>query len=205
MKKVLTAALFALLAIHFPLAAQEFGFSDEDAGDISGAAGGGNALAVSIGGEAGASILGFVDDFSDGAGHTRLGNVFSGKLKFTAETSRAMGVINLKLAPGLVYYGEKSPVYVDEAYVGAYFGILDITGGLRKLTWGKADSLGPLDVINPLDYSDLSDLSDAVNLKIPRSLVHASLHIGQFSKLEGVFVPNFEPVRFAESGRWAPA
>ncbi|MDR2110849.1 MAG: hypothetical protein LBP32_06025, partial [Spirochaetaceae bacterium] len=23
------------------------------------------------------------------------------------------------------------------------------------------------------------------------------------SKLEGVFVPNFEPVRFAESGRWA--
>jgi hypothetical protein len=27
--------------------------------------------------------------------------------------------------------------------------------------------------------------------------------LGQFSKLQGVFVPNFEPVRFAKDGRWA--
>jgi hypothetical protein len=27
----------------------------------------------------------------------------------------------------------------------------------------------------------------------------------QTAKLEGVFVPNFEPIRFAESGRWTPA
>jgi hypothetical protein len=115
-------------------------------------------------------------------------------------------VINLRLAPAPVYYDEKSPVYVDEAYITAYFGMLDITGGLRKLTWGKADSMGPLDVVNPLDYSDLSDLSDMMNLKIAHPLVHASFRFGQFSKLEGVFVPNFEPVRFAEAGdRWAPA
>jgi hypothetical protein len=48
----------------------------------------------------------------------------------------------LNLAPGLVYYDEKSPVYVDEAYLTAYFGKLDVTGGFRKLTWGKADSMG---------------------------------------------------------------
>jgi hypothetical protein len=65
--------------------------------------------------------------------------------------------------------------------------------------------MGPLDVINPLDYADLSDLSDTMKLKIPRPLVHASLVLGQFSKLEGVFVPTFEPLRFAESGRWAQA
>ncbi|MDR1175993.1 MAG: hypothetical protein LBK83_11060 [Treponema sp.] len=181
-----------------------FGFDDETAGGtFSGE--GGSAPAVSIGGEVSVSMTGFVDDFSDGADNTRLGDIFSGTLNFTAETTYADGVINLKLAPALVYYDEKSPVYVDEAYIRAYFGKLDITGGLRKLTWGKADSMGPLDVVNPLDYSDLSDLSDMMNLKIARPLIHASFVLGQFSKLEGVFVPNFEPARFAASGRWAPA
>jgi hypothetical protein len=150
-------------------------------------------------------MTGFVDDFSDGTENTRLGDIFSGTLKFSAETSRAAGIINLKLAPGPVYYDEKSPVYVDEAYVRSWFGGFDIEGGLRKLTWGKADSMGPLDVVNPLNYSDLSDLGDMMSLKIARPLVHASLLVGRFSKLEGVFVPNFEPTCFAGSGRWTPA
>jgi hypothetical protein len=57
--------------------------------------------------------------------------------------------------------------------------------------------------VNPLDYSDLSDLSDMMNLKIARPLIHASFVLGQFSKLEGVFVPNFEPGGFASTGPWA--
>jgi hypothetical protein len=48
-------------------------------------------------------------------------------------------------------------------------------------------------------------LSDLSSIKIARPLVHASYSFGQFSKVEGVFVPAFEPVRFATSGRWAPA
>jgi hypothetical protein len=205
MRKILPVTLAALLAIPFPLAAQEFGFGfgDEDPGSALGGSGGD--LAVSVGGEVGAALLGFTSDFEDGADHIRFGDIFSGKLNFAAENSSAAGVINLKLAPGPVYYNGESPVYIDEAYISAYFGILDIEGGLRKLTWGKADSMGPLDIINPLDYSDLSDLSDAMNLKIPRPLIHASLRLGQFSKLEGVFVPSFEPVRFAETGPWVPA
>jgi hypothetical protein len=150
-------------------------------------------------------MTGFIGDFADGPGNTRLGDIFLGKLNFTAETTYAEGVVNLKVAPGPLYYDGTSPVYVDEAYVTAYFGKVSVEGGLRKLTWGKADSMGPLDVVNPLDYSDLTDLSDMMNLKIARPLIHASLVLGQFSKLEGVFVPNFEPVNFAESGRWAPA
>jgi hypothetical protein len=182
-----------------------FGFDDEAAGGMGGSlSGGGSTPAVSIGGEVSASMTGFIDDFSDGL-DDRLGNIFSGKLKFSAETTYAEGVVNLKLAPGLVYYSEKSPVYVDEAYVRAYFGRFDIEGGLRKLTWGKADSMGPLDVVNPLDYSDLSDLSDMMNLKIARPLIHVSFVLGQFSKLECVFVPNFEPAGFESSGPWASA
>ncbi|GHV87447.1 hypothetical protein AGMMS50255_7430 [Spirochaetia bacterium] len=31
--------------------------------------------------------------------------------------------------------------YLGEAYVRAYFGIVDIEGGLRRITWGKADEV----------------------------------------------------------------
>jgi hypothetical protein len=205
--KLLVGCVILGVALSVPLSAQDFGFGfdDEETEDTFGGNGGGIPLAVSIGGEVQVSLFGFVEDFADGADDTRLGDIFSGKLNFSIETSRAKGIINLKLAPGLVYYDEKSPVYIDEGYVTAYFGNVDVEAGLRKLTWGKADSMGPLDVVNPLDYSDLSDLSDMMNLKIARPLVHASLRLGQFNKLEGVFVPSFEPLRFAETGRWAPS
>jgi hypothetical protein len=185
-------------------AGQGFGFGSEAETDAVFGGIGGAASAVHIGGEIEASALGFFDDFDDGADAVRLGGIFSGKLNFSAETSRAGGVINLKLAPGLVYYDKRSPVFIDEAYLTAYFGKFDLEAGLRKLTWGKADSLGPLDVINPQDYSDLSNIGDARNLKIARPLVHASLRLGTFSKLESVFIPNFTPLRFADTGRWAP-
>ena len=144
-------------------------------------------------------MTGFIDDFSNGAETIQLGEIFTGELNFTADTPIATGVINLKLQTST------QPVAIDEAYVCAYFGSFDVEGGIRKLSWGKADIMGPLDVINPLDYSDIGKLGDRTGLKIARPLIHASFHFGQFSKLEGVFVPTFEPVRFAESGRWAPA
>jgi hypothetical protein len=213
-------AVFCLMVfILLPLSAQNgfaeqsgfaaqsfgFGFDDEGGADAAGISGGllpGGILplAVSIGGEVSASIAGYVDDFADGASRTRLGDIFSGKLNFAAETSRADAVINLNLRPQT-----DSPIAIDEAYLRVYFGSLDIEGGLRKLTWGKADSFGPLDVINPLDNSDMTDLGDMMKLKIARPLIHASYRIGSFSKIEGVFVPNFEPLRLAAEGRWRPA
>jgi len=186
--------LAALLALS-PLSAQGFGF-DNDGGDGDF---GGNAVNVTVSGEVSATLLGFIDDFSEGTDHVKLGDIFSGKLNFSAGTSFADGVINLNIQP------EEQPVSIDEAYIRVFFGSLEIEGGLRKLTWGKADSFGPLDVINPLDYSELTDLSDTMNLKIARPLIHASYRIGSFSKIEGVFVPYFEPLRYADEGRWIPA
>jgi hypothetical protein len=199
MKRCIVLTVLALIAGF--LNAQEFGFGN-DSGDSSESGSGKNAMAlsVSIGGEVSASLLGYFDDFSQGANHTQLGDIFSGKLNFSAGTSFADGVIKLNLQT------TPQPVSIDEAYVRAYFGGLEIEGGLRKLTWGKADSFGPLDVINPLDYSELTDLSDPMNLKIARPLVHASYRIGSFTKIEALFVPIFEPLRFAEKdSRWEPS
>jgi hypothetical protein len=211
MKKLLVriTVIFMLFCGTFGTFAQDFGFSFDDEDGSGLFSGDGGPLAVSIGGEVSAAMTGFIDDFSDGTEDVRLGDIFSGKLNFSIESSLAKGVINLKLAPGAVYYQASSPVYVDEAYVTAYFNKFDITGGLRKLTWGKADSSGPLDIINPLDsseiYPEMADNNNLMGLKIARPMIHVSSRLGQFSKLEGVFVPNFKPVRFAENGRWAPA
>jgi hypothetical protein len=190
--------VLAIMLALFPLTAHGFGFDDDD-GESNPS---GKAATVTVGGEVSASLLGYADDFSEGADHVQLGDIFSGSLNFSAGMSFADAVINLNLQPA---EQPISPISIDEAYVRVFFGSLEIEGGLRKLTWGKADSFSPLDVINPLDYSELTDLSDTMNLKIARPLIHASYRVGSFSKIEGVFVPSFEPLRYAKEGRWAPA
>jgi hypothetical protein len=197
-KPVLLNTAVLLLLPLASLAAQDFGFgfNDEDTGESSGDS---RAPAVSVSGEVTASLLGYTGDFSDGADHIKPGDIFSGKLIFSAGGSAAEAVINLNLTT------TDSPVAIDEAYLHVYFGSFDVEAGLRKLTWGKADSFGPLDVINPLDNTEMTELNDIMTLKIARPLIHGSLRTGQFSKLEAVFVPVFEPHRLALSGRWAPA
>jgi hypothetical protein len=207
MRFVLVLALGTLLFVPgAPAAAQDdfgFGFSDEEA---EGDSGSGEAVSgfgtVSIGGEVSASLTGFVGDFSD-AEKVDLGDLFEAGLNFSASGANAEAVINLKLTP--VFDGSSSPLSVDEAYIRAYFGSFDVEGGLRKLTWGKADILGPLDVINPLDFSDYTRMNDAGDMKIARPLLHASFRIGSFTKLEGVFVPVFRGHNIDMEGRWKDA
>jgi len=200
MNKNIILLLLAAAVLTANLPAQDFGFGfGDDYGDLDSDTGGSakKALTFAIGGEISASITGYFNNFLKDDDRIRLQDVFSGRLNFTARTSFADGVVNLRLKSNL------SPV--DEAYIRLYFGSFEIEGGLRKLTWGKSDSMGPLDVINPMNYSELTGFSDTMNLKIARPLIHASYRIGSFSKIEAVFVPTFEPLRYAEGGRWVPA
>ncbi|MDR1030844.1 MAG: hypothetical protein LBL76_08225 [Treponema sp.] len=198
-RKFLAIFSVFLAAGIMPLVSQDFGFGfgDDDTVDTAIAAPGASS-AVTIRGEVSASLLGYVDDFSEGLDHTQLGDIFSGNLNFAAGNSLGDAVINLNLS------NDPSPVTFDEVYLRTYFGKFEIEGGLRKLTWGKADSFGPLDVINPLDYTEITDVSDSLNMKIARPLIHAAVRAGQFSKWEAVFVPTFKPHLFATEGRWAP-
>ena len=98
-----------------------------------------------------------------------------------------------------------TPLIIDEAYLRAYISAVNIEVGYRKLIWGKVDSNGPLDVINPIDYTDLINITDLRERKIARPMIHITLNAGSFSKLEGVFIPNFTPHRFATEGRWMPS
>ena len=180
--------------------AQDFGFGFSD-NETEMSSSGSKTVQVELGGEASASMIGYTSDIKEGPDHVALGDIFSGKLKFSASNAFADGIVNLNLVP------DESPVSIDEAYVRAYFGRFDIEAGLRKLSWGKADSLGPLDVINPLDYSkifiEMADNVSLLNVKIARPLVHAAFRFGEFSKIEGVFVPWFQPHYIPRTGRWA--
>jgi hypothetical protein len=187
---------FFCLAAAAP--AQDFGFEDfEESGD-SEASG-----AVKIKGEVSAELQGFFDDFStpQKTGRIDFGDIFAGRLDFSVSGAAAEGIIKLDIHPSR---DGASPVDIDEAYLRAFLGPVNIEGGLRKLTWGKADTFGPLDLINPLDYSDLSALTDPESLKIARPMLHVSWTMGDFSKLEAVFVPWFQGHSFATSERWMP-
>ncbi|MDR2392737.1 MAG: hypothetical protein LBD93_01035 [Treponema sp.] len=206
MGRLLFTWIIFLLPFSMLLSAQDFGFGfdgdEASSSSFSAFEGAGERPAVAISGEVSASMTGYGDDFLDGARQVKLGTLFSGKLNFSASASMAEGIIKLKLRPKV------NPISIDEAYIRAYLGRFDIEAGLRKLSWGKADSFGPLDVVNPLDsseiYPEMADNTDLMGIKIPRPLMHASVRLGQFSKLEGVFVPTFEPHGFAETERWVP-
>ncbi|GHV77238.1 hypothetical protein AGMMS49942_20590 [Spirochaetia bacterium] len=194
-------ALALLLPASLPLAAQEFGFGDiADEGD-AGRGGSSLPFALSVSGEAGVELLSYVKELDDPS-DTALDIKFKGKLNFKAEGTIAKAVINLNVSAPEEDFID-GVLSIDEAYLQAYFGDFEIEGGLRKLTWGKADSNGPLDVINPFDYSEFVNLTDLMKIKLPRPLIHGSYRIGSFSKLEAVVLPWFAPHRFAETGRWA--
>ena len=206
MKKALIFGTLLFCLGFFPgLGAEEsfgFGFDGEEEGDSPGLS---LPLSVKIGGGVTAELGAFVRDFNsrEKLENTTLGNIFSGDLDFSVSGSAAEAVIKLDLKAD--FQNLRAVVSFDEAYVRAFFGPVDIEGGLRKLSWGRADSFGPLDVINPLDYSDLTKIANPQDLKISRPMLHVSWRAGDFSKLEGVFLPGFQGQRFDLQGRWAPA
>jgi hypothetical protein len=194
-------ALAGLFLSLWPAGGQDgdgfgFGFEDESAGSGAG---------VKLSGEVSTQLLAYGNDFAsvEDLKEARLGDIFAGKLRFSASAFNTEAQINLKLAP--VFDDFSSAVGLDEAYLRVFLGNFDLEGGLRKLTWGKADSFGPLDTINPLDYRDLTAMTDLMGRKIARPMIRASYRLGSFSAIEGVFVPTFEGHRFAENGRWAPS
>ncbi|MDR3301432.1 MAG: hypothetical protein LBT01_02725 [Spirochaetaceae bacterium] len=182
-----------------------FGFDDTESADGGAAS---SSPHVTISGKVQAQLLGYTHDMDSASGFD-LGNILQGKLNFAANSSVADAFVNLKIEPQLDKGEWKNPFIVDEAYARFYFGDFQLEGGLRKLTWGKADSLGPLDVVNPLNYSDLSKMSDLLAIKIARPMLDLAYSLGSFTKLEAVFVPWFQGNEYAadpnaSNARWIP-
>lgn len=189
----LCAALFYFSSLLvFPQ--DDFGFTDAPSSTEN--------TGPEFSGTIGAKLVLYPSDF-DSAEQIILGDFFTGQIKTAYSVRSAEAAISLKLdrLSDVASYRD----VIDEAYVRVLPGSFLFEAGLRKIIWGKADSFGPLDVINPFDYRDLINLSNPAELKISRPLLHAAYSFDGSAKLEAVFVPWFEPDRYARSGRWMPS
>ncbi|WP_461246911.1 hypothetical protein [Treponema sp. R6D11] len=200
--------------------AQEFGFGSEPDSTDGSAPSAKSKPSSSKREEAGGSITvelsPYVRDFkkNEGTQEIHLRDMISGSLYIWPEASNseaylafninADSINELRYKDPKLYESNYTPLIVDEAYIKAYIGSVNIETGYRKLAWGKADSPGPLDITNPTDYSDIRNITDTKAIKIARLMLHVTWNAGAFSKLEGVFIPNFAGHRFAEDGRWQP-
>jgi hypothetical protein len=202
--------IFFFLFLCSNVFAQDFGFGfDDDFEDTI------QAISLKISGEIAVEMAPYVHDFSkDNSLGVSFWDMVSGKLNFSFSSSSIDAVANLNLSADSISElwnaspnlrdPSYTPLFIDEAFMRAFIGPVNITAGLRKLHWGKADSFGPLDVTNPIDYSDLKSIVDLRESKIARPMIHVNWSTGSFSKLEGVFIPNFAGHRISQEGRWAP-
>ncbi|MCX7655376.1 MAG: hypothetical protein N2Z76_02495 [Treponemataceae bacterium] len=130
-----------------------------------------------------------------------LGDMVFPKLTLQARGSKVETYVAFNLRPS---YLEAAPSRIlDEVWVRLFVGPLTLDGGLMKVTWGKADSQGPLDVINPIDYTDLT-ITESKERKIAQPLVRLAWNIGDFTKLEGIWSIGFQGNQYDLSGRWIP-
>jgi len=211
---------FVLLCVFVcvNISAQDFGFgfgsednSESSASSLSSGIGG-SALSLKTSGEINMELSPYIKDFDKQ--EISFWDMVSGTLNFSASNSSADAIASFNISADSINRIKDNnskfydPVYtplINEAYLRAYIGPVNIEAGLRKLTWGKMDSPGPLDVTNPMDYTDFRYITDTSAIKIARPMLHVTLNTSSFSKIEGVFIPNFVGHRFAADGRWQPS
>jgi len=166
-----------------------------------------------IGGEIEAGPTLFVNDFKGGEDSepVLLSDLIEAYTSFDISGKNAQAFIGLNLSYSAFEelkdgdFTLYPPELVDEVWLKGYFDRFSVQAGIMKLRWGRMYSPGPLDIINPLDYSDLTNLTESRDMKIARPMIHASYNVGEFSSVEAVFLPNFAPHRFAQEGRWVPS
>ena len=192
---IAAAAIWA--AFSAALAAQDFGFGDGEAKGVGGAR---------VGGELEVGYVFPLEDM-DAAGDLALGRLVSGRLSLDAAGDRAEASMRLRL--GESAFADMAAgewwACVDEARLRLFAGPVTLEGGLMKLSWGKADSSGPLDVTNPRDLRDLSAGDEPLESKIAMPMLRASFGIGERTKVEALFEPWFMGDRYATSGAWRPS
>jgi len=200
-------AFFFLMFIPVLCFGQGFGFED-DAGEQGGAT-----LPFNIRGKIEAGPTMFINDFKggDGAEPVLVSDIIKANTGFEINGKNAQAFLgfNLSYASFSEFKDNDFSLYlprlIDEAWLKGYFGKFTVQAGIIKLRWGRMYTPGPLDVVNPLDYSNLTNLTESRDMKIARPLIHASFGFGEFSSVEAVFLPSFAPHRFAQNGRWVPS
>jgi hypothetical protein len=199
MKKTALSALLITGLLIFgggAAGAQEFGFPVADA------ASGQTNSGAETGGSLSFSLLAFPAELLDGD-FTHSSALPEARLSVSAAGSMAEGFLGLRLDKDLL---ENDPAGIlDEAWLRIFAGkSTTIQGGLMRVSWGRADSLSVLDVLNPRDLTDLT-LRDEKDRKIAVPMLSLTQALGDRASADFAYLPFFEGDRIATSGAWVPS
>lgn len=129
-------------------------------------------------------------------------------------TLRLEGEVGSGFFPDAVFMAEVSAQYdaadrdspfevrLGRAYATAYLGPIDLSAGNQIVSWGSADVLSPVDVINPRDLS--YPVADPARQKLATPMLRAVAHASGGVTVDVVLVPVFVP-SVVPGARWQPA
>lgn len=89
-------------------------------------------------------------------------------------------------------------ITLREAYIDLLFSQMEFRLGKQQVVWGKADGLFINDIVCPLDMR-MFLLQDFDNIRMGLPMAKVNLYLENWT-LEGLWIPEFEPWQFAESG-----
>ena len=93
---------------------------------------------------------------------------------------------------------------IDEAVIALYGDKANFYLGRQKITWGKADSLHVLDVINAQNLYDFIN-QDPQDFKIAADMLKVDIPIGMMGMLEAVYLPFRQSSLIPTTGNWIPS
>jgi len=123
------------------------------------------------------------------------------RLNTTISGDWARGYASFDVSDDLLMEGSPE-ITLRELFLDIYFDKVDLRIGKQQVVWGKADGVFINDIVNPLDlrYFLLQNFED-IRVGIP--MVKANVY-SETLVLEAIWIPKFEPWRFAEQGSdWA--
>ena len=93
--------------------------------------------------------------------------------------------------------------YIREIYLDYYSDYLDARLGKQQVTWGQADGVKILDVVNPFDNREFT-LDEWADSKIPLWMAKFEYSPKVNGTIQFLFIPDFEPNFLAPAGApWA--
>lgn len=120
------------------------------------------------------------------------------RLNSSFDQGSVAGHISLDVRSDKTGLGSDFEIFLREAYVDIYLDKIDFRIGKQQVVWGKADGLFINDIVCPLDMR-MFLLQDFDNIRMGLSMVKANLYVGNWT-LEGLWIPEFEPWKFAGPG-----
>lgn len=224
MKKILfTMAALSLTSFTF---AQNYGFGDSDFGGGSGDSYEESAPAVTISGEVGTEVRGWIgttpseEDLAkdsslkyDSQGYKKFydiskseveGSVYSNlELNYDGDYTNA----NIKLKLDEDTFKNYQEDIIDEASVSGNFieNRIQLKAGKMKEVWGKGDKVHVLDNFNANDYRDFI-FPDYIDRRIGEVMFKTTANISwdYNLKIEGIYAPTMTADRFASDGKLVP-